>query len=49
MNVRDELIDILGYDPGMVIETEAEDWREIHPDGDLSEWLEEMFRIGALR
>lgn len=48
-NVRNELIYILGYDPGMSITAQAEEWKEFRPDGDLSEWVDEMFEIGALR
>lgn len=47
--VREELISILGYDPGLSIEVQAEEWRETYPNGDLEEWVDAMFEIGALR
>lgn len=47
--VREELISILGYYPGLSIEVQAEEWREFNPNGDLTEWVEAMYEIGALR
>lgn len=48
-SVREELISILGYYPGMSIEAQAEEWLKTFPNGDLSEWVDAMFDIGMLR
>lgn len=48
-NLKAELSYLIGYTPSDVIVAEAEEWVERNPTGDISEWIEEMVRIGALR
>ena len=50
--VREELISILGYDPGLSIQAQAEEWLKSFPNAtvaDLFEWVDAMFEIGVLR
>ena len=47
-DVSSELEYYLGFKPSAQTLAEAEEWLEMHPNGDLSEWAEAMIEIGAL-
>lgn len=49
MNIAADLEYYLGYPPDSATIAEADEWMQDHPGVNLSEWVDAMREIGALR